>query len=73
MSFDSYNCSLKIQKSNRTPTPKVKVHLGVWRFNYLTLPYSQPPGSTKCDSWASLLAHAFTSLYLEAKVATLEV
>jgi hypothetical protein len=37
MGFNPCNCSLKIQKSIRTPTPqselhKVGVHLGVWRF-----------------------------------------
>jgi hypothetical protein len=29
MSFDSYNCTLKIQESIETPTPKVRAHLGV--------------------------------------------
>jgi hypothetical protein len=32
MGFDPYNWSLKIQESIGTPTPKVGVHLGVWRF-----------------------------------------
>jgi len=32
MGFDSYNCPLKIQKSIGTLTPKMGVHLGVWRF-----------------------------------------
>ncbi len=32
MGFDPYNRSLKIQKSIRTPTPKVGVYLGVWGF-----------------------------------------
>ncbi len=41
--------------------PKLGVHLGVWRFNSHTLPYSQPPGSMKCDSRTSLLDHSFTS------------
>jgi hypothetical protein len=31
-SFDPWSCSLKIQKSIGTPTPKMGVHLGVWRF-----------------------------------------
>ncbi len=31
MGFDPYNHSLKIQKSIWTQTPKVGVHLGVWR------------------------------------------
>jgi hypothetical protein len=29
---------------------KLGVHLGVWRFNSHTFPYSQPPKSMKCDS-----------------------
>ncbi len=32
MSFDPCNCSLKIQESTGTPTPKVGVPLGVWGF-----------------------------------------
>jgi hypothetical protein len=63
MVFDSCNYSMKIQKSIGTPIPKVGVHLGVWRFHYPTLPYSQTPGSMKCDSHDSLLAHTFASLY----------
>jgi len=41
MSFDPCNRSLNIQKSIGTPTPKVGVHLGVWRFipsHFFTLP-----------------------------------
>ncbi len=41
MGFDPWNCSLKIQKSIGTLTPKVGAHLGVWRFipsNSPTLP-----------------------------------
>jgi len=37
MGFDPYNCFLKIWKSIGTPIPKVRTHLGVWRF---TLPHS---------------------------------
>jgi hypothetical protein len=43
MGFDPYNCSLKIWDSIGTPTPKVGVHLGVWRFipsHSPTLPHS---------------------------------
>jgi hypothetical protein len=29
MGFDPYNCSVKIQMSIETPTPKVGTHLGV--------------------------------------------
>jgi hypothetical protein len=32
MSFDHYNCFLKIQKSIRTPIPKMGAHLGVCGF-----------------------------------------
>jgi hypothetical protein len=38
---DLYNCFLKIQKSIRTPTSKMGVHLRVWGFilsHFLTLP-----------------------------------
>ncbi len=74
MGFDPWNRSLKNRDSIGTPTPKVKVHLGVWRFNSPTLPYSQPPMNMMCDSQASLLARIFASLYFrrepKAKVAT---
>ncbi len=32
MIFYALNCFLKIQESIRTPTPKVKTHLKMWRF-----------------------------------------
>jgi hypothetical protein len=32
MSFDPYDCPLKVRESIGTPTPKVKDHLGVWGF-----------------------------------------
>jgi hypothetical protein len=32
MGFDPCNCSLKIQESIETPTPKMGAHLGVWVF-----------------------------------------
>jgi len=44
MGFDLCNCSLKIWESMGTLTPKVRVHLGVWRFI---------PESMRCDSRAS--------------------
>jgi hypothetical protein len=73
MGFDPWNHFLKIQESIGTPTPKV----GVWRFNSLTLPYSQPPKNMKCDSWASLLTRTFGSLCPgcepKARVVTLEM
>jgi len=59
MGFNLYNHSLKIQDSIGTPTPKVEVHLGEWRFipsHSLTL-----PNNMKCDSRASLLANTFAS------------
>jgi hypothetical protein len=74
MGFDLYNRSLKIRKSIETPTPKMGVHLGVWRFNFHTFPYFQPIRSMKCDSRASFWAHTFASPCLgrepKAKVAT---
>jgi len=39
--FDPSNCSLKFWESTRTPSPKVRVALGVWGFtpsHFLTLP-----------------------------------
>ncbi len=32
ISIDPWNCFIKIRKSIKIPTPKVGVHLGVWRF-----------------------------------------
>ncbi len=32
MSFDPYNCPLKVWESIGTPTPKMGAHLGVWGF-----------------------------------------
>jgi hypothetical protein len=32
MDFDPCNCSLKVQESIKTPTPKVGAHLGAWGF-----------------------------------------
>jgi hypothetical protein len=32
MSFGPYKCPLKIWESIETPIPKVRVHLGVWKF-----------------------------------------
>jgi hypothetical protein len=65
-----WNCSLKIQESIRTPTPKMGGHLGVWRFIPSHSPALHTPGSMKCDSWASFLASTFISPYLghESKV-----
>jgi len=58
MNFDPFNCFLKIQKSIRTPTPKVGTHLGVCGF----IPSHSPTlGSMNYDSEASLLACAFVS------------
>jgi hypothetical protein len=72
MNFDPYDHPLKISESIRTPTPKVGVHLGVWSSFFHTFYIL---GNMKCDSWASLLAHTFTSPCLgcepKTKVATL--
>ncbi len=41
LSFDPWNCPLKIQESTRTPSPKMEVVLGVWGFipsHFPTLP-----------------------------------
>jgi len=54
LSFDPWNCSLKFRESKGTPSPKVGVGLGVWRFTpsySLTLSYI--PRSMWCDSRAS--------------------
>jgi len=69
LSFDPYNCSMKIQEFTGTPTPKVETPLEV---HSLTLSYTL--GSMRCDSWASLLAHNLVSLCFglepKAKVVT---
>jgi len=74
MNLDPYNCLLKIWKSIKTLTPKVKVHLGVWGF-ISSLSYTL--GSMKCDFRASLLAYTFASPCLghepKVKVATIHV
>ncbi len=62
MSLDPCNCPLKIWKSIGTPTPKMGAHLGVWdSFPHTFLHSRNTLESMKCDSWASLLAHTFTS------------
>jgi hypothetical protein len=45
LSFDSWNCSLKFWESTETPSPKVGVALGVWRFT----PSHFPTFSRVCD------------------------
>jgi hypothetical protein len=50
MSFDPYNCLLKIWKSIGTPTPKMGIHLGSVKVHSLTLFCT--PESMKCDSQA---------------------
>jgi hypothetical protein len=74
MGFDSLNHSLKIWESIKTPTPKMRTHLGVWGF----IPSHPKPytlGSMKCDRRASLLARTLASPWLgcepKAKVAML--
>ncbi len=58
INFDFWNYSLKIQKSIRTPIPKVRAHLGVCAF---ISSFSYTPGNIKCDSWASFTTHIFAS------------
>jgi hypothetical protein len=60
LSFDPWNCSLKIWKSIGTPIPKVATPFGSVRVHSLTLSYT--PGSMWCDSWAPLLARNLGSL-----------
>jgi len=61
LSFDPYNRSLKFWKSIGTPSPKVGVALGVWRFipSYL-FTFSHTPGSVM---WlpSFFLAHTFAA------------
>jgi len=59
MSFDPYNCPLKIWESIRTPTPRMGVHLGMCGFILSHFP-------TLSRAWnmtfkLSLLAHTFAS------------
>jgi hypothetical protein len=74
LGFDPCNRPLKTRKSIGIPTPKVGVHLGMWRFNSHPLPYSQLPRSMKCGSRASLFVRTFVSFYFghepKARVAT---
>jgi hypothetical protein len=58
MVFDPCNCSLKIWESIETPTPKMKVHLGVWGSYPHTLLHFW---EHECDSWALFLARTFAS------------
>jgi hypothetical protein len=73
MGFDPCNCSLKIQESIETPTPKMGDSLGSMNVHSLTLSYT--PKNMRCDSWASLLAHTLASLCLgrepKARVTTI--
>jgi hypothetical protein len=57
MGFDPWNCSLKIQKSIKTPTPNVGGHLKVWGFipsyfHTLPRPWDLTPG---LPSWPTPL------------------
>ncbi len=65
MSFDSFNCPLKIQEFIRTPIPKAGIHFGSVEVPSLTFSYTLE--SMKCDSRASLLTHTFTSPCLSRK------
>jgi hypothetical protein len=58
ISFDPWNCLLKIQESIGTPTPKLGVHLGVWGLFPRIFLHSR-----EHEMWllSSLLAHTFAS------------
>jgi hypothetical protein len=72
MGFDPCIRPLKIRKSIGTPTPKMGIHLGVWRlipsYSFALL------GAWDVTPWASLLARNLTSPYFgrkpKARVAT---
>ncbi len=59
MSFDPYNCPLKIQKSIWDSNSQNGSSFGSVRVHSLTL--FRAPGSMRCDSQASLLARTFAS------------
>jgi hypothetical protein len=71
LSFDPYNCPLKIRESIGTPTPKMGVYLGVWRF----IP-SHSFALWEHEMWllGSILARTFANPYFirepKARVAT---
>jgi hypothetical protein len=62
MSFDPCYCLLKTRGSIGTSTPKVGVHLRMWRVHSFTLSYTFR--NMKCDSQVSFLACTFASLYV---------
>jgi hypothetical protein len=72
MGFDPYDCTLNIQESIGTPTPKVGVPLGVWGVYSLTLFCT--PENMRHDSWLPFLACNLATLCLghkpNARVAT---
>ncbi len=74
MTFDPYNCPLKIQKSIGTLKSQSGSSFGSVGVHSLTLSYT--PMSMKCDSRASLLARTFANPYFgcepKATVATLQ-
>ncbi len=63
MSFDLWNCSLKIWDSIGIPTPKVGIHLGLCELS----PSHTPSHfwECKCDSWVALLVYTFPCLYFD--------
>ncbi len=73
MNFNPCNHFLKIWESTRTPTPKVRAHLGAWGF--ISSHFPTLPGAWDVTPGFPLLARTFLSLYLghkpKAKVATL--
>jgi hypothetical protein len=77
MSFDPYNCFMKIWESrvHRDSNSQSRSSLGSVQVHSLTLFCT--PGSMKCDSRASLLARSLASPYLgrepKARVVTLTI
>ncbi len=64
MIFDPWNCSMNIWESTGTPTPKMGVALGVWKFipsHFLTVTLSYTLESMRCDSWGFFLVRTLAS------------
>jgi hypothetical protein len=69
LSFDLWSRSLKFWEFTGTPSPKVGVALGVWRFTpSYSLTLSHILGSMGCDSWASSWPTHLRPLCLDSRV-----
>jgi hypothetical protein len=72
MGLDPYNCTMKIQESIWDSNSQNGSSLGSVRVHSPT--FFCIPGSTRCDSWVSLLAHNLANPCFgrepKAKVAT---